>query len=301
MEINNRLGYACINITLNKLGIRTSRDVRKKTFIDQGISIVSKLALENIKDLYKIIEWNIQNNIHFYRISSSIIPWMSEVTFADFPDYDEIVKNLKAIGQLSRANNQRLEFHPSHFCSLSSVNEKTILTSINDLNNQSLLFDLMDYPADHNTNLNIHIGNATDGKIIAVNRWHSNFKRLAQNTQARIVVENDDKGNLYSVKDLHYLYELSGVPITFDIFHWNFCTGNQTPQEAQLLAASTWDTQPVMHYSSSRKNMEDSTAKQTMHADWIHEIITDHDTNSWIMCESKMKEISLIKYKTNAD
>ena len=50
------LGYACINMTLQETGgITTNRGMRQKTFNEKGLDYVSELALQNVKDLEKIL------------------------------------------------------------------------------------------------------------------------------------------------------------------------------------------------------------------------------------------------------
>ena len=51
-----RLGYACINMTLQQAGgITTNRSMRQKTFNERGLAYASELALQNVKDLVNII------------------------------------------------------------------------------------------------------------------------------------------------------------------------------------------------------------------------------------------------------
>ena len=51
-----RIGYACINMTLQKSGgICTNRTMRQKTFNERGLPYCSELALQNVKDLVNII------------------------------------------------------------------------------------------------------------------------------------------------------------------------------------------------------------------------------------------------------
>ena len=51
-----KLGYACINMTLQAAGgITTNRGMRQKTFNERGLSYVSELALQNVKDLETIV------------------------------------------------------------------------------------------------------------------------------------------------------------------------------------------------------------------------------------------------------
>ena len=52
-----KLGYACINMTLQAAGgITTNRGMRQKTFNERGLPYVSELALQNVKDLETIVK-----------------------------------------------------------------------------------------------------------------------------------------------------------------------------------------------------------------------------------------------------
>ena len=78
---------------------------------------------------------------------------------------------------------------------------------------------------------------------------------LHPNTQARLTVENDDRANLFSTKDLYeYVHKVIGIPIVFDYHHHIFNTGGLSEKEALQLAMSSWPIEitPVVHYSESR-------------------------------------------------
>jgi len=64
---NFNLGYACINTKLEKECIFTSRTMRLKTYLDKGINYAKELAMLNLNDVMTIMEWNVRNNIHFFR------------------------------------------------------------------------------------------------------------------------------------------------------------------------------------------------------------------------------------------
>ena len=68
------LGYACINMSLGK-NVTTNRSMVKRTFEAKGLDYVSELALANSKDVLKILVWNKNNNIKFFRLSSAMVPW----------------------------------------------------------------------------------------------------------------------------------------------------------------------------------------------------------------------------------
>ena len=75
------LGYACINMGLSSLSkskrVTTNRSMIRRTFLEKGLSYASELALQNCLDLEKIIQWNEDNDIKFYRMSSDLFPWAS--------------------------------------------------------------------------------------------------------------------------------------------------------------------------------------------------------------------------------
>ena len=83
-------GYACINKTFSdrpkKQRITTNRTMIKRTFQEKGIAYASELALQNVRDLNRILEWNLENNIYFYRLSSDMIPWASEYEMEELTD-----------------------------------------------------------------------------------------------------------------------------------------------------------------------------------------------------------------------
>lgn len=295
---NNRTGYACINMQLGSKGVTTNRDAIKRTFETKGLPHISALALANVTDLEKVIHWNEENGFKFYRVSSGLFPWMTFYQFEDLPDWPAIQTVLRRIGDFVTRVGQRLEFHPSHFTILASPNPDTVEKSIKDLEQHSRIFDEMGLTPSHWNCLNIHVGGAYGDKESATQRWCDNFLRLSDNCRKRVVVENDDKANMYSVLDLHnMIYKKVGVPITFDIFHHTFCTGDLSATEAAQLAASTWHDAPlVIHWSSSMRLYENAVAKTVAHADYIYDEFNDWGTGGWFMCESKAKELSIQEY-----
>ena len=297
-----KLGYACINMTLQAAGgITTNRGMRQKTFNERGLSYVSELALQNVKDLETIVKWNEEMGIKLFRMSSELFPWMTYYDFEDLPDYDKIKNTLKGIGTLAEKYGQRLTFHPSHFNALGSPNPKVLESTIKELNEHSKIMDLMGLSATVYNKINIHIAGAYGDKQATLDRWISNYHKLDPNTQARLTVENDDKENMYSVQELYDgVYKKCGVPIVFDYFHHKFCTGGLTEEEALKLAASTWpkDIVPLTHYSESRRKEKlDESIKAQAHSDLIKDTIQTYGLDIDVVVEAKHKELAVLNYK----
>ena len=123
-----KLGYACINMQLSsgskKSRITTNRTMIRRTFDQKGLPYVSEIVLSNVKDLNKILKWNFDNDIYFYRMSSSSFPWASEYELDSLPDYEEICHHLKTAGDFAKENDIRMTYHPGPFnklCSLSLI------------------------------------------------------------------------------------------------------------------------------------------------------------------------------------
>jgi len=300
-SIKKRLGYPCINLHLKENdGIYTSRHIIQKTFLAQKDtnSVVSRLALDNVKDLVKIIQWNERNGIKFYRMSSSIFPWMSEYELSELPDWKLIKSNLRLAGKLATDYGQRLEFHPGPFNVLGSMNSRVVDKTIKELNQHAEIFDSMGLKPSHWNQINIHLNTTQDGKENSASRFIEGFNKLNDSTKARLVVENDDKPSQYSVSDLYeLLHKKIRIPITFDSHHHKFCSGNMDHETAAKLSASTWpEGIPAGFHYSATINHESLHHMPRAHADWIYDEITDYGTGAWIMCECKMKEKAILKY-----
>jgi|TARA_Y100000289_G_scaffold56287_1_gene59806 UV DNA damage endonuclease len=302
-----KIGYACINMTLSDVPkskrVTTNRSMIKKTFQAKGLKYASELSLQNVKDLFKILIWNEKKNIKFYRMSSDIFPWMSEYEIKDLPDYLEISKTLKNVGDYATKNNHRLTFHPGPFNVLGSPKESVVEKTIKELNSHSQIFDMMGFFPSHYNKINIHVGGTYGGDFEGTaSRWVKNFYRLDENTRSRLTLENDDKASMWSVKHLYDLiYQRVGVPIVFDYHHHRFCTGGLTEESALSLAASTWQKEipPVVHVSESRaEEKNDLKIRPQAHSDFIRRPINSYGQQHDIMLECKKKELALLEYRS---
>ncbi len=287
------LGYACINLSLGKK-VTTNRTMIKKTFIDKGLDYVSDLVLLNVADLERIIDWNEANDIKLYRMSSDMFPWATEYNFEQLKDWKEISIILKRCGDKAKQYNQRLSFHPGPFNVLTSPKESVVLNTIADLEVHGRIMDAIGLSQTPYNKINIHCNGVYGDKKSAMDRFIANFGRLSKSVQNRLTVENDDKASMYSVKDLMYIHEKTGIPIVFDYHHHKFCTGDLTEEQALRLAVSTWPDGivPAVHYSESADGR-----KPQAHSDYIFERIDTYGIDVAIMVEAKKKDLTILKYK----
>ena len=296
------LGYACINTGLSNNNIMTNRTMRRKTFDSKGLDYVSELSLQNVKDLKTIVMWNNEMGIRLFRLSSQIFPWMEEDEFSDLKDYKEICDLMMEIGEIATDNGQRLTMHPGPYHCLASPNPKVVKRTIIGLNKHSEQFDMMGFYSDPSpyNKINIHVGGAYDDKKTTLERFCKNFELLDENTRKRLVIENDDSPNEFSVKELFDgVYQRIGIPITFDYFHHTFNTGGLTEEEALKMASITWPdgiTQ-CCHYSESRRKEKlDESIRPQAHSDIIYNKINTYGLEPDIVIEAKLKEQAIFNY-----
>ena len=293
----HQVGYCCINVTLGKQKITTGRTMRQASFQqDTGLVRTSALALQNVKDLITILQWNVENNVHVFRIGSNLFPWNSEYLIDDLPDMVEIMDAFKEAGNIIRDSGQRVSFHPDHFVKLGTTKDNVAQRSIHDLDHHNDVMTMLQLPANHYYPLNIHVG--MNFTLEVVDRFIDRFHMLKDDTKKRLVVENDDKANSFSVKQLFdHIYMKINTPITFDYFHHTFHPDGLTSHGAAHLASTTWDCTPLFHYSESKNLNEGVSGNPRAHSDYALNRIDDYHLNIDIDLETKAKELAWLKYQ----
>lgn len=264
---------------------------------DTGLVRTSALALQNAKDLVTILHWNAEHNVQVFRIGSNIFPWNSEYHVNDLPDIDPIRDAMKEAGRVIRISGQRVSFHPDHFVKLGTSKPEVARRSIHDLNHHDDLMTMMELPATHYYPLNIHVGMNYSQDVI--DRFCERFSCLNETTQQRLVVENDDKANAFSVLQLYTdITSRLNTPITFDYFHHTFHDSGLSSMAAARIAAETWGgITPLFHYSESKNLNENVNGNPRAHSDYAFNKIDDYGLNIDIDLETKAKELSWFSYQ----
>lgn len=230
-----QLGLCCLNTTLRaqKPSIYTSRTLRLKTLEEKGVGLLKSRVLENIDDLERMIHWNVQNNIHVFRLSSEMFPHMSNPD-VPFYGFDFCKDRLQQIGELAKKVGHRLTFHPGQFNVLGTKDSFTLEKTLVELDLHANVLDLLG--GDENSVFVIHGGGVYGDKDSAKRRWVENFGELSDSAARRLVLENCERS--YSVRDCleisYMVYERYGmcVPIVIDSHHYD-CYTKLHPDETQ--------------------------------------------------------------------
>jgi UV DNA damage endonuclease len=296
-----RFGYCCNNMTLGKQDIRTGRTMIERKFKQGGLQLASDISLKNAKDLLPILQWNERNGIRLFRIGSEIFPRWNHYDIADLPDIEEITQHLRAAGDFARAHGHRLTTHPGPFHILGAEKQEVVDNSIIGLERHSEMFDLMGYAPSFENLINIHVGATYGDKRATIDRWLSNYAKLSDNLRARLVLENDDKASMYSVRDLYEMvHSVTGIPITFDYWHHTFNTGDLSEEEAFFMARETWEKHGVTqctHYSESRRREQQLQIERMFE----HHGIGMENIAQWPTIHKEYKAFTKIKEQAHSD
>lgn len=297
-----QLGLCCLNIELRekKPTIFSSRRVTLKTLEEKGIDNLKNKIINNMNDVLKMIQWNEDNGIKVFRLSSEIFPHYSNKKAEDYT-LDFAVDLLKEIGKKSKELNQRLTFHPGPYNCLGSPHTDVIEHTIRDLKYHADILDIMEL--DQNSVMVIHGGGIYKDKNKTIERWCENYEKMPENIKKRLVLENCEKN--FSIEDCLIVSDKVNVPIVFDTHHYD-CYNKLHPTEKfenpeyyipKIL--ETWNRRDIkvkFHVS------EQGSGKIGHHSDYVEtlpeyllEIPEKYGQSIDIMIEAKMKEKSIKK------
>ena len=262
---------------------------------EEALEILGDRIQNNLMVTNKTIQFCAENN-YVYRVSSDIFPLITydeaNVSLEDLPNHDAIQDEFDNIEQSISSTNVRVSAHPSEFNSLSSLNEKVVEKTIAELNFYSSFFDRIGLPADRRSPMNFHVHNNNGTREEIAHRFYNNFKKLDDNCQARVTIENDDKLNCWSVKELVDIFHpITRIPICFDYLHHKCHPNGLTEREAINMCWDTWQTRPLFHYSESREGNNPRA-----HADYPENTFDNYGLEFDVDLELKAKDLALAKY-----
>ena len=217
-------------------------------------------------------------------------------------------------GQIAQKFNISIGSHPDQFNVLASTNEDAVNRTINELNFQASVLDMVGLPQDHTAPMNIHINytpKADEGLGMVADRFYNNLMRCDAGVFNRLTIENEDKGffNVDNcIKFSEYLFHKYGcnLPVCYDNLH-DFCNPSEEHNiifQAER-CAYTWIDQrevsgglnhfisPVFHWSEGKPE------KPRAHADHFalgnfppHIAINPNQPAKW-ECEVKQKDLAI--------
>jgi UV DNA damage endonuclease len=257
--------------------------------------VLNDIIRSNLASLDRILEYNIQNGIKLFRISSDIIPFGSHPvnTLKWWEEFSDI---LKMIGNKALVNGIRLSMHPGQYTVLNSPDEAVADRAVEDLKYHCRFLDAMGLGAEHK--IILHIGGIYGDKKAAARRFIQNHRCLDSNIRCRLVIENDDRQ--YTISDVLSIGKDEGIPVVFDNLHHQVNPDNILSEGEWIVACrKTWkqkDGPQKLHYSQQDKDKRSGSHSATLDVSEFAEFyrsLPKQDTD--IMVEVKDKNLSSIK------
>jgi UV DNA damage endonuclease len=293
-------GLCCISLELKDRGIG-HQTMTFKRFASlprqEALTVLGDRILNNLRTTDETIRY-CGTNGWAYRVSSDIFPLitydLANVSLDDLPNHDEIQDEFDNIEQTIIDTNVRVSAHPSEFNVLASTNEKAVEKTITELNFFSSFFDRIGLPADYSAPMNLHVHNKSGSYDEIINRFMLNFDKLDENCRKRLVIENDDKINCWSVEELTSIFHFrTSIPITFDYLHHK-CHPNGLDEETAIKRCSeTWgEHKPLFHYSESAPGNN-----PRKHADYATQPIDTYGLDFDLDFEIKQKDLAIKQWE----
>jgi len=325
------LGLTCISEELKekdkvKYSFRTMtrkrfNDLCNSEGRDEAINQLSERILHNVIVTQYIVNHCHASNIRHYRLSSALFPLLTdqtlEISLEELPHRARIEKGLEFVGLIAKRFNISIGSHPDQFNVLASPDRDKVSRTINELNFQASVLDMVGLPQDHTAPMNIHVNytpKMDESLEIVATRFFRNLSMCDKGVYNRLTIENEDKGffNVDNcIKFSEYLFAVFGVniPVCYDNLH-DFCN----PSEDHNIAfqaercAYTWVNQgsgdnnfvaPVFHWSEGKPEKPRSHADYFALGNFPPHIAIDPDQPAKWECEVKLKDQAIKVLRNN--
>ncbi|WP_455278528.1 UV DNA damage repair endonuclease UvsE [[Eubacterium] cellulosolvens] len=283
-----RIGYPCINLSLNCKGNRT---FRLKSYSEERLI---ETVGNNLNCLDKILRFNLRHNILFFRITSDLIPFASH-PICQFNWQNHFKKKFQEIGDFINKNNIRISMHPDQFTLINPLDLKIFERSVKEIYYHNEVMDLMSLGS--SAKIQIHVGGVYGNKENSILRFIKRYDELNEKLKRRLVIENDER--LYTVEDCLKINEKTGIPVLFDIFHHLLNNHNETIKQVLISVSQTWkneDDIPMLDYSTQYEKTKQGKHANTLDLKNFKKLLKETKSFDFdIMLEIKDKEKSALK------
>lgn len=300
-----RLGYVAISKVLDN--ITTSSTITYTNFIkeekpyDKLLNIINN----NLDSLKEILLYNEKNNLHFYRLTSKLIP-LATHNKVKYDHISPFLNKYKELKKIINRSNIRIDVHPDQFTVLNSTNKNVIKNTFEILEYHYKILDTLGIK---DKIIILHVGGNNFGKEKSIKRFINNFNKLPKYIQETIAIENDDK--IFNITDVLYISNVLKIPVVLDYHHFICNNNGEKIEDIIEKIFNTWnDKIPKIHFSSPKSKLKKEFRSHNDYIDpnsfigFINKIkFVNKDFD--IMLEAKSKDDALyrlvryLKYKTN--
>ena len=270
------------------------------------------VSLAYLRDVFHYL---VEARIGMYRISSELAPYATHPEMTEFHgQVDECAAELAQVGEIARAADLRLSFHPAQHVVLNSPEPRLVAQSAADLIVQATILDRMGMGPE--AVIVTHLGGIYADREAARARFVENLTALPETAWRRLALENDDVR--FSIADTLWVHEQTGIKLVFDSLHHRLNNpAGIAPRQALALCLKTWpaEIRPKVHFSTPRTEwlIEQKTqtgepavrhARWAYHSDYVNPFefidflcMTDGLRPFDIMLEVRAKDLALVRLR----
>lgn len=296
-----RFGYVSISMRLGKK-ITSSSTLTfanySKIYTEKSKQEKLKaITLSNLNDLETILKYNLENNIHFYRITSGLIPLATHPDVGYWGHREIFKKDFEYLGKIIKGNNMRVDTHPDQFNVLNSTNNEVVNSTKKNLIHQVEWFEDLNYPEGK---MVLHVGGATGGKEEGIRRFIDNFRKFPKEITSRLIIENDDR--TYTAREVLDLCTTLRIPMVLDVHHHNCNNHGENIEDLLEEIFNTWNSEtlpPKIHFSTPKEHEKDKKHADYINAEDFVEFIEkakklDRDFDVMLECKQKDEALFLL-------
>ena len=302
-----RLGYVALSKALDTLTTSSTITYTNFELNNKPYDKLYEIISNNLDSLKEILIYNIKNNIHFYRLTSKLIPLATH----DKVNYDYITPfkdKFDEIGRLIDENTLRIDTHPDQYAVLNSVNSGVVKNTIEILDYHYKVLEAFNIK---DKIIILHVGGNNFGKEKSIKRFINNFNKLPSYLKEVIAIENDDK--IFNLKDVLFISKNLNIPVVLDYHHFICNNDNEKLEDLIESVFDSWRSKriiPKVHFSSPKSRLKKDFRS---HHDYIDvdsfidfiDKVKCLNRDFDIMIEAKAKDDALyrlvrqLKYKSN--
>ena len=153
-----RLGYVAMSMMVKNASPSRTMTFKQFQKIDDreaGLRKLERIALQNLHNTLRLLKHTAASDIHFYRLTSRLIPLANHEELLDWDYMKPLKEPLKEIGEFARKHQIRIDFHPDHFVLLNSNQKHIWKNSIKTLRLHYLLLKGIEFGTSIQLSINL--------------------------------------------------------------------------------------------------------------------------------------------------
>lgn len=298
------LGLVCINTVLREKNIFCSRSCVRRNFT---VEKAKSLAMSNISDIAKLLEWNFSHGIKCLRLSSDMFPHFTDKDTEPYT-IDFAREKLAEMGMLANRYGIRIVTHPGQYNQVGALDPEVFASTVRDLSHHAEILDAMNIPIAEGVII-VHGGGLYGNRTKTTERWIAQFHQLPEIVRRRLVIENCERA--YNTDHVLSIARACNIPVVFDFHHylcWDIIYAKDPTQKQRPIrelfqdVIDTWKSRGCNRILMHMSEQACSNSRIGSHSDYIDtlpDILFTFQSDSNIIIdleiEAKMKEQAILR------